>query len=420
MYLMACVLCFAALSDPALAQYDQFSEEKEEVKEITEEQRKQEIKEAKEEAKTKKKIIEWQLHKSVSEIFDTKFPRAYKYNVYPFQFNQDTVAMSAEILSSLDGDLTNSKDKSVLIKAVHTWGEELSLQDMKSVIERTARRYASSSKDLEVNVVSNEDIDHKGFLGKDIYITYHVEDEKYGLRIRVFTTNYAKVEQVLSGPANTMYSYRSDDFFNSLTLYDGIVKLKMKDIENGDAELGYGWVDYTSKNNVFTVKLPPINKDYSPLPPTFKANTSREIMRYQIVDPVMEQKAYYNVFMYKKNAKYGLHNVKNILLSNHIARFVDNAGNQDNLNTQNSFENGVNFVKTRLVISPIDSMPDINTIIYEARYKDDTLIVQEFLCNVRYADSGLSQALFKFLKFHPSKYTPFEGEPEDVDEEKKK
>ena len=342
--------------------------------------------------------VAWNLHKSVSETFDAKFPREYKYKIFPFQFNEDRTAMGAEIISNLDGSLSSDSEKSILIKSLHTWGIELSVGEMKKILKDATDKYIYSAQSINGKVISNEDINHKGFFGKDIYITYFEEGEKYGLRIRIYTTNFAKVEQVLSGPADIMYSYRANDFFDSIILYDGILET-----EN---ELGYQWKKYTSPDNVFTVTLPPINNDYTPKPPAFKTRAKSGAMRFEIADPVMEYSSYYNVYNYVASKPLTYNTVKALLFNNHVTKFLDGSADQDSINIKSTIIDGMNFMKIRLIISPPDKLPHINTLVYELRYVGNMLVIQEFLCNDRYANAGLEKALFSKLDFHPEKYKP--------------
>ncbi len=340
--------------------------------------------------------IEWRLHKSITGVFETKFPQRYKYKIFPFQFNQNTFASSAEIISALDGKVDSKREKSLLVKVTQTFGSELTYKEMKQVLERAARRYVLSAKSIGGAVLTNKDFKHKGFFGKDIYISYRMKEEKYGLRIRLYMTNFSKVEQVLSGPSHTMYSYRSDDFFDTMTLYDGITTKR-------DVPTGYGWKSYTSENNVFTVKLPPRNKDYTPFPPKFSAKESSEVMRFIVVDPVTEDRVKYNVYSYKNKHKYSYSSIKALIFSKHVSKFVRNVS-ADSLNIKSTSINGFDVLKTKLVITPSDRYPGISTIVIEARYKDNIAVVQEFLSGKKHARSGLDKTFFSLIKFHPKKY----------------
>ncbi|MGH1378144.1 MAG: hypothetical protein ACRBB3_04915 [Alphaproteobacteria bacterium] len=355
--------------------------------------------------------IEWRLHKSITGIFETKFPLKYKYNIFPFQFSQNEFVSSAEIISALDGNIGTKSEKSLLIKTTQTFGSELTYKEMKEILERSARRYVTSAKSINGAVLTNKDIKHKGFLGRDVYISYKVKGEKYGLRIRIYITNFSKIEQVLSGPAHTMYSYRSDDFFDTMTPYDGRATKE-------NIPLGYGWIDHTSKSNIFTVKLPPQNKDYTPFPPKFTIKDGTEVMRFILVDPVTEERANYNVYSYKDKKAYAYSSVKALLFSKHVAKFVKNVST-DSLNVKTLKVDGDDAMWIKLVITPTDQFPNITTIVLQAVYRGNVVTIQEFLSTKKNSKSALDKTFFPLMKFHPEKRnTPVKKQEADASETK--
>lgn len=340
--------------------------------------------------------IKWERFESVTNIFTTKFPQKYKYKLYPFRFNENTVAFSAEILSSLDGrEIT--EDKSILIKAVQTFGPQLTGREIDKFLDREATKYAQSVKAIGGTVLNNDDIVFNNFPGKNIYITYRHKGIKYGIRIKIFITDYSMVEQVLTGPADTMYSYRSDDFFESLKLYDGITTL------DEPLEFAKGWDDISSKNNIFTVKVPPRNSEYTPVPISFKSSAKKDSVYSEFYDPVRDESFFYSVYSYKTGSTATYENAKSIMFANHITKFVKNAS-IDSLKTENTIVDGVNMMSIKLIITPPKKYPYINTVFLEVRYTGDTVVVQEILSSSEHTHSGLPNLLLATLKFHPEKY----------------
>ena len=340
--------------------------------------------------------VKWERFESLTGIFDSKFPQEYKYKIFPFRFNENTTAFSTEVISSLDGKEA-TKDKSILIKAVQTFGDPLSREDVHKILEDETRKYAASVKSMGGSVLTNEAMTFNNFPGRRMYITYYENGEKHGIRIRIYLTDYSKVEQVLTGPAQTMYSYRSDDFFDSLKLYDGITQ------EDTPLPIGEGWRKITSKNNIFSTKIPPKNIDYTPLPPSFKVSRNRESFHFDIFDPVRNERMFFGVYAYKFGQTATYEKAKNVLFASHVTKFVQNAS-IDSLKTENEIENGVNVMSTKLIISPPKKYPYLNTIFLEARYKNDTVVVQEILTTANHARSGFPKLLMQLIEFHPEKY----------------
>lgn len=342
---------------------------------------------------------EWEFHQSVTNSFDVKFPQKYKYNIFPFMYNPGKIAFSTQILSTLDGGPTD-QDKSILVKSVQTFGAALTQRQVQKILERDVLKYKAAARGFGGEILANEDFIHKGFNGKNIYITYQKNNQKYGIRIRLYVTDYTKIEQVLTGQATTMYSFRADDFFDSLMPREGIMSY------NGDDPIGTGWIAYSSPRNLFTSFLPPKNADYTPSLPAFHTEKQRGAMRFEIVDPVLRESAYYNIYSYKLSKAVSYNRAKSLLFSNHVSRFVSNAS-INSLETDNSVgDNDVNVMKTRLVITPITRYPHVSVITYEVNYVGDTIIIKEFLSNTSHSLSGLHNTLFNLTMFHPEKYKP--------------
>ncbi len=388
-YILAFLCLSMVIFHPAIS-YAQSGDEKKNARE-----------QAANEKKKKAEEIHWEIHKSITNIFETKFPQKYKYKIFPFQFNNNTVAFTLEIAASLDKDTAGKKEKSILVKAMQTFGEELSYREVENILTRETQKYKQAAKAMGGKLLTNENIKHDGFLGKKFYISYKSKGITYGLRIIVYITNYSKIEQVLSGPANSMFSYRAGDFFDSMKLYDGITKK-----EN---PLGVAWVEYPSKNNIFTAVLPPKNSDYTPTLPEFSATPKRGKMTFQIYDPVRMENVKYNIYSYKNNKKFSKKQIQSILFSGHISKFVKNAG-ADNLKTENKIIDGVTTMRTKLIITPTKEFPDVTTVFFEAKFKDNILVVQEFLSGNAHANSKLNRTLFSLMKFHPEKYKAVETE----------
>ena len=356
--------------------------------------------------------VQWERHESISGIFETKFPKKHRYNIYPFRFNENGIAFSVEILSALDSR-PPTKNRNIFVRAVQTFGDELRRRTMKKILEREAEKYVQSIKLMGGKILANEDVKHNGFKGKRIYITYKENGEKFAMRIRIFMTNRSKVEQVLTGPAESVYSYRSDDFFNSLKLFDGITTFDSK------VAFAEGWNTYTSPNNIFSTKLPAQNKDYTPKPPSTKSTGKTERMFFEIIDPVLNESVLYNVYTYKLRKTATYESAKNILFVSHVKRFVQNAS-INSLKTDNTIEDAVHVMATKLIISPPKKHPHITNVLFEVRYKDDTVIIQEVLSSAGHERSGITKLMIEQLDFHPHKYSSQRKKVSEVKETTKK
>ncbi len=341
-----------------------------------------------------KKIV-WEKHKSITNVFDVKFPKKYKYKIFPFQFNKDTIAYSETIIGSLDDGKEINKGKSAMIRVTQTFGSSLISADINLIFDKEVKKHRESAKDIKGHLTAGVNIYQKGFRGKEYYISYLKNGERYGMRIRVYTTNYAKIEQILSGPASGLYSYKSEDYFNSLNLYDHRVQT--------DSPVGVGWIKYPSRNNTFTLTLPPKNSDYTPYLPKSSSTPYTEQMQFSIKDPLLGEQVQYKVHSYRALSNFTHQKAKSILYSKHVSKYLVNA-NLKRLKAHGKAYKDYKSIETDIKIKPTKKHPDVSAVFFKAVYKNKTLVIQEILYGYKYAKSGIHETLFSLFEFHPEKY----------------
>ena len=368
------------------------------------------------ETKANKNENKWESHESVTSTYTSKFLKKYKYNVFPFQFNNSDVAYSSEVYAKLDSE--SDTGKSIFIHSVHTFGEEMSGKRAKETLDRYVFKYKSMAKSLKDEIIKSESENHNGYLSRQLYITYLEDKNKISsfenrtaIRINLYATNFAIIEQIVTGPTSDMYSYSVDDFFKSIKLHDGIAA--------SNAPIGVGWVAHTSPNNVFTIKTPPINKDYTPKKPSGKATKSRDRFIYEIVDPVVGKSIYYNTTSYKLNSRPNLSTAREILISNHISKFVKNLAGSE-LSFKEIKKDGITTYETSIVVTPRQSLPYVSKLVYSIDVKNNFLLVKEFYTGIHHYHSGIEKTFFDLTEFHPEKYkyTPPEKESPEKDKPK--
>ncbi len=345
---------------------------------------------------TPKRQIEWSFHESISYMFDTKFPKDYKYRIFPFQFNENTIAYGGEIVSTIDAEKPEDK-KDFVVKFIQTFGDELSAPRAKYILQKAAFRYESIAQSMNGELITNEDINVKGFLGKNLYVLYTENNQKYGLRVKIYVTNYGIVEQALIAPSRSIFSYKAEDFFNSIFLYDGRV--------TSEAPIGTGWEDHQAKTKTFTATLPQKNSYFMTDAPVFSMKKHNEVMNAVINDPVLENNAYFNISSYKMSAPLTQNNAQILIFKNHIKRFAEKAAASSLNYEATKREDGTVILKTTLIISPTAKTPHVDTVTVEAQYKGDTIIVQEFVSSSSHARSDLAKTLFSLTKFTPENFT---------------
>ncbi|MBI1301138.1 MAG: hypothetical protein GC137_05700 [Alphaproteobacteria bacterium] len=342
--------------------------------------------------------LDWALHKSVTGAFEVKFARDYQYRVFPLQINQDTVIFSSEIsadLKSSNPDIYNTK---IIIKTVQTFGQFFAQEEIEEIFKNSVREYEITATEIGGKLTQDLEIKKDGFLGREIVISYQQDDKPYGMRIRVFLTDYSKVEQVLTGPAHVLYAYRAQDYFDSLFLKDGINR-------HPELEQAYGWKKYTSPNKIYSIKLPPENIDFTPKEPELSIRGASDFMTYYVTDPIHKQNVNLNIRSYVARGPLNFESIKTLILSNHISKYVQNAS-KDSLNLERYTEDGVVFMKAKVGVNAPKNMPYANTLSIHAMFKGNYAVVAEYLSTLNHSQTEFDEMLFSQIDFHPEKFSP--------------
>lgn len=340
----------------------------------------------------------WELYSSDSTIFNLRFPKEYKYKLYSLFLNDSSSAFSEEVVGTTESDMQPENRKNLLVQLDQTFGSPLTINKMKVFLNDEAKKYEKFAKDNNGMLVTNDDLQHLGFLGKDLYLTYTDrlidEKNKLALRVRILYTDTAKIQMVVSGNTSGMYSFNTNNFMESIRLSDGYGPgLKLKTTN---------WTHLTDPNNIFTLVIPPKHPSYRPDSPRYKLSKRISSAHVIFYDPVANQKMFYNVYAYKIGAPVNKKMVRKLLFSQHIGKFVNGAP-EDSLKLTFNEKNGYTEASTQLVIEPKKEIPYVDAILLRAAYKDQTIVVQEMSGTQGHAFGDLSNTIMENMEFHPEK-----------------
>lgn len=362
---------------------------------------------------TTKQKVKWVLHSSPSGSFDVRFPREHKYKLYPFRISDNVVVYSGEILASHDEKPYKDSVKSYFIKFDQTLGPALTLKETARLLEQETRKYILGAEASGGAVLSNDVMDFKGYVGRDISISYPKKDDKQeGMRVRIVYTNIARIQQVFSTSDGGMFAYRTNDFFDSLRLSDGFAITK--------GELADGWREFPSPHNMFTMRLPQKHPEYTPDDPKFKTMNGYDSAYMIIQDPVVKKLTYYNIHAYKLGEQPDNHWANNFLFTEFVKKFVPKAARSslevDEKIEQDEFGNKFGVLQTKLVFTPHKSTPYIDSALLKLHYSKDFVVVQEVIGGHGHVFSDFGLTLIESMLFHPQNYT--EKIRDDIDNPK--
>lgn len=334
----------------------------------------------------------WTKYEDEDGIFHVLIPDTYKINKKYFRINENEVAISGEVIATVDqSQFVKNVVKQYIVKYEQTLAQNISQNDIASLLNLELGKYIDYYTALG-GVLRNKETDsYNGWPGGEIIISYR--DEEKGIqsvRARVIFTDTTKVEQIMMGPEDSMYAPPTKDFFSSLLINDGRTRL------TGDIQKEWDTVTspFQLMNQIVPRKNPPFVMDK----PEFSNNDKIERMSMKFVDPVYGYTLFYNVYGYRFGTLLSTENVQNVIMDKHLKKFrVDIR----NLKFAVGEKNGYPILSTTMHFSPPDQYPFLNTIKLYAHYFGNFIVVQELAGSSFHVNSVLGQNITKYFKFTP-------------------
>ncbi|MDH5723557.1 MAG: hypothetical protein OEY94_09585 [Alphaproteobacteria bacterium] len=345
--------------------------------------------------------VKWALHSSPSGSFKVRFPKDHQYKLFPFRISDNFIAYSGEILAIHDEKPYKNTVKSYLVKFDQTLGTPLGATQSARLMEQETQKYLIGAEQSGGTILSNEIVDIKGFPGREIHISYDTPGKREGLRIRIVYTDVARIQQVFSSSDGGLYAYRTNDFFGSIRFADGY------GVQEG--VLAEDWREFSSPHNIFTMRLPQKNPDYTPDDPKFKTLDNYDSAYMIIQDPVVNKLIYYNIHAYKTNQNVTPEWAHNFLYTDFVKKFVPRAS-LSSLEVEKKVENDayghkIGILQTKLIFDPHPKSPYIDSVLLKLHFLGNFIMVQEVAGGQGHTFSNFGHTLIESAIFHPQDYT---------------
>lgn len=348
--------------------------------------------------------VQWEMHRVPGGTCDVRFPTDYKYRENFIQINPEEAYYTYEASTENEG-------KTYAIRMEQGFGPPLALNTVRSILSAESAKYQSFAESLGGEVISDEDVKQDGFYGKEVVLSYTEKNKKHSMRVRVFLTDIGKVTILHVGTSDSIYSYRSNSFFDTIKLRDGISKRK------GDPK-NDGWNSYESPNKVYTARLPAVTDEYIPAPPTIKASQNKDFIGITLKDPLRGYLSFYNIYSYKMPAPITEESAKKLLATQHVVKFAPKFP-IDTLNFKISKKEDHYTMNTQVLANAAPEFPYINSIIFNAHIKGNYIVVQELISAGIYASSPLIAALIENIDFHPENFSQYSLDTPDEQKDTK-
>lgn len=337
----------------------------------------------------------WTKYEDEDGIFHVLIPDTYKINKKYFRINENEVALSGEVIATVDQtQFVKNVVKQYIVKYEQTIAQNISQNDIASLLNLELGKYIDYYTAMG-GVLRNKETDsYNGWPGGEIIISYRDEEKGIqSIRARVIFTDTTKVEQIMMGPEDSMYAPPTKDFFSSLLINDGRTRL------TGDIQKEWDTVTspFQLMNQIVPRKNPPFVMDK----PEFSNNDKIERMSMKFVDPVYGYTLFYNIYGYRFGTLLSTENVQNVVMDKHLKKFkVDIRNLKFALGKKNDYP----ILSTTMHFSPPDQYPFMNTIKLYVHYFGNFIVVQELVGSSFHVNSVLAQNITKYFKF-----TPIEG-----------
>jgi len=337
----------------------------------------------------------WEFHRSISGAFEVRFPKKYKQKIRTLRQTKNNVIYRNEYIAEIGNDPERYKNLLYVIKVEQTIGLPLSFKTIKRIVEAKTNEYVTGMQKNGAVLRSIKKIDQNGAFGKELFFTYEENGIDMGFRVKMVHSDVSRIEQVLTGPTEQIYSYRSNDFFESLKIFDGY------STKPGDFEKE--WEKHTSPRNIYTVLTPPKNDFFNFGPFEFKKSKKVEKGEMTFKDPLLNNRTYYSTFGYKMDKPFNERNIKSFLFRNHMSKYGANFASTDKLNFNVKKYKDRIIVTAGLSVIPPKSRPYANTVYFHGTFKGQYALIQELEGNKNTIMAPFMMSLLSLVDLHPER-----------------
>lgn len=324
-------------------------------------------------------------------IFHVLIPDTYKINKKYFRIDENEVAISGEVVATEDQRPYKDVVKQYIIKYEQTIAHSITENDIASLLNLELGKYIDYYTALG-GVIRNKELNtYGGKPGGEVVMSYR--DKERGIqsiRVRIIYSDVTKVEQIVIGPEDSMFAYKTKDFYDSLQVNDGRTELK--------GDLQKEWDTVTSPFAISTQLVPRKNPPFVENKPEFTNSDKIERMSMRFTDPVYGYTMFYNIYGYRFGSLLTNDNVQKVIMDKHLKKFKINIRD---LKFSMTSKNNYPVLSTTMHFPAPPQYPFMNTIKLHAHFFGNFLVVQEFAGTNFHVNSVFAQNISKYFKFSP-------------------
>lgn len=336
----------------------------------------------------------WDKYRDEDGLFHVLIPENYKIKEKTLRVSDNQVVISKELTASVDQSIYKKNAvKQYIVKYDQTFSHMIDDKQIPQLINVEVGKYIDYYTAYGGVVREKKIASFAGYPGAELIISFRDKERGLqGIRARIMFSSTTKVEQIVIGPEDSMFSHRTKDFFGSLRLEDGRTALEGDFIEEWEAE--------TSPFQLSSNLIPPRADPY--VPSKVKVvNTDRvERMSMKFLDPVFNYTLFYNIYGYRFGTLLTTENVQKVIMDKHLKKFKVNIAE---LKFAATSKGKYPVLSTKMHFASPEKYPYMNTIRINAYYFGNFLAIQEMVGNNIHVESSFGKNLQRYYKFHPIK-----------------
>lgn len=222
----------------------------------------------------------WDKYRDEDGLFHVLIPENYKIKEKTLRVSENQVVISKELTANVDqSSFKKNAVKQYIIKYDQTFSHLIDDKQVPQLINIEVGKYTDYYTAYGGVLREKKMGNFAGYPGAEIIISFRDQERGLqGIRARIMFSSTTKIEQIVIGPEDSMFSHRTKDFFGSLRLNDGRTALEGDFLKE--------WETETSPFQLSSILVPPVADPY--VPSKVKVvNTDRvERMSIKFLDPV--------------------------------------------------------------------------------------------------------------------------------------
>lgn len=336
----------------------------------------------------------WDKYRDEDGLFHVLIPENYKIKEKTLRVSDNQVVISKELTANVDQSIYKKNAvKQYIVKYDQTFSHIIDDKQIPQLINVEVGKYIDYYTAYGGVLREKKLGNFAGYPGAELIISFRDKERGLqGIRVRILFSSTTKIEQIVIGPEDSMFSHRTKDFFGSLRLQDGRTAIEGDFIEE--------WETQTSPFQLSSTLIPPRADPFVPSKMKIVNSDRVERMSIKFLDPVFNYTLFYNIYGYRFGTLLSTENVQKVIMDKHLKKFKVNIAD---LKFSATSKGKYPVLSTKMHFVSPNKYPFMNTIRIYAYYFGNFLAIQEIVGNNIHVESSFGKNLLRYYKFHPIK-----------------